>query len=115
MFIGCVSICSFGMFTASGTSHSITPTSTVKLAELSDMEQSAYTSTSSAIISTSRKKQIIVSNGIHILYCCINQRSYEGKNFYCIPLGQILMRTFLIKQSKLNLSKFSLDLKMTGA
>ena len=61
MFIGCVGIC---MFTAPGTSHSITPTSTVKLAELSDMEQSAYTSTSSAIISTSRKKQIIVSNNI---------------------------------------------------
>ena len=53
MFIGCVGICSFGMFSAPGTSHSITPTSPVKLAELSDMEQSAYNSTSSAIISAS--------------------------------------------------------------
>ena len=61
MTAGCVGICSFGMFTAPGTSYSITPTSTVKLGELSDMEQSAYTSTSSAIISTSRKKHILVS------------------------------------------------------
>ena len=67
MFIGCVGICSFGMFTAPGTSYSITPTSTVKLAELSDIEQSAYTSTSSAIISTLRKKQILVSNSICML------------------------------------------------
>ena len=69
MFIGCVGICSFGMFAAPGTSHSITPTSTIKLAELSDMEQSGYTSTSSAIISTLKKKQIIVSN--NICDCCL--------------------------------------------
>ena len=56
MFIICVGIGSFGMFTAPRTSHSITPTSTVKLGELSDMEQSAYSSIPSAIISTSRKK-----------------------------------------------------------
>ena len=62
VIIGCVGIRSFGMFTAPGTSHSITPTSTVKLTELSDMEQSAYSSASSAIMSASRKKQIIVSN-----------------------------------------------------
>ena len=61
MFTDYVGICSFGMFTATGAAH-ITPTPTIKPVELSDVDQSAYSSASSAVMSASRKKHIIVSN-----------------------------------------------------